>query len=105
MSGKARFNYALDAVIALAFVLSSIGGIAFMVMGSGGYQGGRNPDFQTELLGISRSSWSDLHALTSLVMIVGVLVHLVFHWNWIVCMTKRLLKPTRHQTLEVCPVE
>jgi cytochrome b subunit of formate dehydrogenase len=105
MSSKARFNYILDAVIALAFVLSSLSGIVFMFAGSGGYQGGRNPDFQTEMLGISRSTWSDLHALTGLVMIVGVLVHLVFHWDWIVCMTKRLLRPARRQVQEACPVE
>jgi cytochrome b subunit of formate dehydrogenase len=105
MLNKARLNYALDVVIAFAFILSSLSGIAFMFMGSGGYQGGRNPDFQTELLGISRSNWSDLHALTGLVMVVGVLIHLVFHWNWIVCMTKQLLKPARRQTQEACPVE
>jgi cytochrome b subunit of formate dehydrogenase len=93
MSSKVRFNYILDAVIALAFILSSLSGLVFMFAGSGGYQGGRNLDFQTEMLGISRSTWSDLHALTGLVMVVGVLVHLVFHWNWIVCMTKWLLKP------------
>ena len=56
MLNKARLNYALDVVIAFAFILSSLSGIAFMFMGSGGYQGGRNPDFQTELLGISRRS-------------------------------------------------
>jgi hypothetical protein len=105
MSNKARLNYVLDAVIALAFILSSLSGIAFMLMGSGGYQGGRNPGFQTELLGISRTNWSDLHALTGVVMIAGALVHLVFHWNWIVCMTTRLLKPARRQTQEACPVE
>ena len=44
MSNKARLNYALDAVIAIAFILSSLSGIAFMFMGTGGYQGGRNPD-------------------------------------------------------------
>jgi light-regulated signal transduction histidine kinase (bacteriophytochrome) len=47
-----------------------------MLMGSGGYQGGRNPGFQTELLSISRSDWSDLHALAGLVVIVGVPEHL-----------------------------
>ena len=105
MSNKAQFNYILDVVIALAFVISTLSGLVFMFAGSGGYQGGSNPNFQTEMLGISRSTWSDLHALTSLVMIAGVFAHLVFHWNWIVCMTKRLLKPARRQTQEVCPVE
>jgi cytochrome b subunit of formate dehydrogenase len=105
MSNKAQFNYILDVVIALAFVISTLSGLVFMFAGSGGYQGGSNPNFQTEMLGISRSTWSDLHALTSLVMIAGVFAHLVFHWNWIVCMTKRLLKPGRRQAQEVCPVE
>jgi cytochrome b subunit of formate dehydrogenase len=105
MSNKAQFNYVLDVVIALAFIISTLSGLVFMFAGSGGYQGGGNPNFQTEMLGISRSTWSDLHALTSLVMIAGVFAHLVFHWNWIVCMTKRLLKPGRRQAQEVCPVE
>jgi hypothetical protein len=105
MSNKARLNYALDAVIAIAFILTSLSGVAFMLMGAGGYQGGRNPGFQTEMLDISRSTWSDLHTLTGVVMIVGVLVHLVFHWNWIACTTKRLSTPARHQAQEVCPVE
>lgn len=105
MSSKARLNYALDAVIALAFILSAISGAVFLFAGSGGYQGGRNPGFQTEILGIGRSTWSDLHALTSLVMISGVGLHLLFHWGWIVCMTKRLLKTKRRQVQEPCPIE
>jgi hypothetical protein len=105
MSNKAQFNYVLDAVIALAFILSTLSGLVFMFAGSGGYQGGSNPNFQAEMLGIDRSTWSDLHALTSLVMIAGVFAHLVFHWSWIVCMTKRLFKPGRRQVQEVCPVE
>ncbi len=107
---KAKFNYLLDVVIALAFVLAGITGVAFLLMGSGGYQGGNNPAFQTALLGISRTVWSDLHTLSSLVMMAGVGAHLVFHWNWIVCMTKRMLKdmlpafPRRRQKHEECQV-
>lgn len=88
---KAKLNYLLDAVIGLAFVLSSATGVAFLLMGSGGYQGGRNPGFAAALLGLSRATWSDLHTWASLVMIVGVVVHLVFHWKWIVCLTKKMM--------------
>ncbi|MBL7062635.1 MAG: DUF4405 domain-containing protein [Anaerolineae bacterium] len=63
---KAKLNYLLDAVIGLSFVLSSVTGTAFLLMGSGGYQGGRNPGFTTALLGISRTTWSDLHTWASL---------------------------------------
>jgi hypothetical protein len=40
-------------------------------------------------------------------MITGVVIHLVLHWDWIVCMTKRMVKelgwagPGREK--EVCP--
>ncbi len=88
---KTHINYLLDAVIALAFLISTVTGLAFMVMGSGGYQGGRNANFATSFLGIAREQWSDLHTVTSLVMITGVLVHVVLHWKWIVCVSKQML--------------
>ena len=88
---KAKLNYLLDVVIGLAFLLSGATGIAFLLMGSGGYQGGRNPGFATALFGISRATWSDLHTWTSLVMIAGIAVHIVLHWEWIVCLTKKML--------------
>ena len=87
-----RLNYLLDSVIAAAFLLSGMTGIAFLIMGSGGYQGGRNAVFSSALLGISRSTWSDLHTLTSIVMIVGVGIHLAMHWRWIVGASKKLLQ-------------
>lgn len=104
---KAKLNYVLDAVIAVAFIASALSGVVFLFAGSGGYQGGRNPGFQTEMLGIQRTVWSDLHTWVSLMMIAGVLIHLVLHWNWIVCMTKRMVerpeRPTRAREQEACP--
>jgi hypothetical protein len=88
---KDKLNYLLDVVIGLAFVLSGVTGAAFVLMGEGGYQGGRNPGFATALLGLSRAAWSDLHTLTSLVMIAGIGVHIAFHWGWVVCLTRKLL--------------
>jgi hypothetical protein len=102
---EAKLNYLLDVVIGLAFALSGATGIAFLLMGSGGYQGGRNPDFKTALLGLSRGTWDDLHTWTSLVMIAGVLVHLVLHWRWIVCVTKKMLPSLpRRANEQVCEV-
>jgi hypothetical protein len=89
---KARLNYWLDVVIGLAFVVAALTGVAFLLMGSGGYQGGRNPGFQTELLGIQRTAWSDLHTLSSLVMMAGVAVHLALHARWIACVTDALFQ-------------
>ena len=99
---KARLNYMLDAVIGVAFLISSVTGLAFLLMGSGGYQGGRNPHFATSLLGISRETWSDLHTWASLVMVAGVVVHLVLHWKWIVCVTRQVLPPRARRPQEAC---
>lgn len=100
---KTKLNYFLDAVIGLAFLLSAATGFAFLFMGSGGYQGGRNASFATALLGLSRETWSDLHTWGSVVMIVGIAVHVLFHWNWIVCVTKKILMPQSKRVQEqVC---
>lgn len=87
---KTKLNYALDMVIAVSFLMSASTGIAFLVMGSGGYQGGRNAHFATTFIGLDRTIWNDLHTLASLVMIAGIVVHLALHWNWIVCTTRRI---------------
>ena len=102
---KVHINYLLDAVIGLAFLISTMTGLAFLVMGSGGYQGGRNAAFATAFLGIAREQWSDLHLVTSLVMITGVGLHLVLHWKWITCVTGQIfdLLPLRRN--EECEIQ
>ncbi len=89
---KTTLNYWLDVVIGLAFVVAAVTGIVFLFIGSGGYQGGRNDAYQVALVGIPRETWKDLHTLGSLVMTAGVGLHLVLHFNWIVCVTKRMLR-------------
>ncbi|MBN1261628.1 MAG: DUF4405 domain-containing protein [Anaerolineae bacterium] len=107
---KVKMNYLLDSVIALAFLVSVLTGVVFLFAGDGGYQGGANAGFQTAILGISRWIWSDLHTWASLVMTAGVGLHVVFHWKWIVCVTKKMLpKPAPKKVIkqtqgESCPV-
>ncbi len=101
---KARLNYWLDGVIAMAFMLSALSGMVFMVAGSGGYQGGHNATFQTAILGLSRWVWSDVHTWSSLIMIAGVLLHLVLHWEWILCMTRKAFAKSKPVEDESCPV-
>jgi hypothetical protein len=97
---KAKLNYLLDAVIALAFVLSGVTGMAFLMMGDGGYQGGRNPGFATSFLGLNRGTWSELHTLASLAMIAGVALHVAFHWRWILCVAKKILPSVPRRAAE-----
>jgi len=87
MSSKAKLNFGVDVTIAAAFALSALSGIVLLLV-PGGYQGGRNALYGTQVL-LSHSAWSALHTWASLVMIAGVLLHVALHWNWIVCMVKR----------------
>lgn len=89
---KTGLNYWLDIVIGLGFVLSFVSGIAFVFMGPGGFQGGRADIAQIAFLGIARDVWRSLHTFSSFVMSAGVGVHLVFHFNWITCVTRRMIK-------------
>ena len=89
---KAKLNYWLDAAIGVAFLLSAISGLVFLLpVGSSSGSG---------ILGLSYQAWDDLHTWSSLAMIAGVLVHLVLHWRWIISMTRRMLsKPVRANRL------
>lgn len=88
---RTSLNYWLDIVIGIAFVGSFVTGVAFLFMGSGGYLGGRNPAYATVFLGIARDAWRPLHTFTSFVMAAGVGLHLLYHFKWIMCVTKRML--------------
>lgn len=103
MSNKARVNYALDAVIAIAFIISAASGLVLWLDGPGGYRGGRNPAYREAIVGLSRATWNDLHAWVSLVMMAGIGLHLVLHWQWIWCTTRGLLSPPRRQAEDACP--
>ena len=110
---KARINYYVDIVIGISFLAVALSGVILFFAGSGGYQGGRNPRYAQEVLGISRLLWKDLHDWSGIFMTVGVLVHLVLHWKWIVCMTRNIFKGTaasraksvKATAPESCPVE
>ena len=88
---KATANYWVDMLIAVAFVLSAISGLVFLLPG----------DLETGVLWVSYRTWNTLHTWSSLAMIVGVGLHLVLHWKWLVAMTKRTFaRPARVARLE-----
>jgi cytochrome b subunit of formate dehydrogenase len=109
---KARINYYVDIIIGISFIVVALSGMILFFAGSGGYQGGRNPRYAQEVLGVSRLLWKDIHDWGGIAMLGGVLLHLILHWKWFVCMTRNLLKgkakrPTaiREAAVESCPVE
>ena len=90
---RAKINYVVDIVIGIGFLLAAASGVVlFFVEPSGGYQGGRNPAWNSAVLGLSRTTWKDVHDYAGLVMVAGVVGHFVLHWNWMVCMTRNLFR-------------
>lgn len=81
---KARINLLVDVAIGVAFLVEVVTGfVLWLVLPHGGYQGGRNPLYQQAFI-VSRDVWLSLHDWFAVVMVLGVLVHLVLHWRWIV---------------------
>ena len=60
-----------------------------------GFRGGRGPGEVSELLGLGRPDWGDIHFVLSVLFFFLMLVHLVLHWNWIRTCGKSILFPSR----------
>ena len=91
VSEQTKNNWLVDSVLLISALLVSISGIYFLYLPVGGYQGGRNPYYGIQIL-FERHTWSDIHIWTGVLMIVVILIHIPLHWNWVVNMTKRMVK-------------
>ena len=77
MSVKPKWNLALDALIALAFLGTAISGLVFFFD-----LAGHGSSSESWLL--ARDAWRSLHDWFGLAMVAGVGIHLLVHWKWIV---------------------
>jgi hypothetical protein len=77
-------------LLSVSGLITSLTGIYFLVLPSGGYQGGRNPHYGETFL-FDRDIWTALHTWAGLVMVTVVLFHLALHWRWVAEMGKRTL--------------
>jgi len=81
---RIKLNYIVDVLMAVFFVLSTVTGIPLYLIPGGIYRGGL-----TIFLGIEKHTWGTLHTYTSFALVAVVAIHLILHWNWLVCMTKK----------------
>jgi len=90
LARQARLNFSLNSLLFVAFVLVNLSGlVAWLVLPSGGYRGGRNPLHNASLLGLTRYGWNDVHLWVGLAMIAVLVVHLALHWRWVACSIRR----------------
>lgn len=88
LSKGAKFNVAVDVLIAVSFLVCAISGVYFLFAPSDGFQGGRNPGWDPGFL-FSRTAWDLVHTWSGVVMIVAAAVHLAIHWRWVKNVTLR----------------
>lgn len=84
---KSKLNYFVDLLMAIAFIITSISGLVLFFF----LPEGRGRAGDTYFLGLVRHDWRLIHDWSGIAMVVLVLLHLVLHWQWIVCMTKNFL--------------
>jgi len=105
VSSKAKLNYAIDLLIGGAFVLAALSGLVLFFVPSG-YQGGRNPHYLQPVLLLTTREWDTVHTWSGLAMAAGVGMHLIVHWRWIWCMTRKLLGGAQVSSQkQTCPLE
>lgn len=88
LSKRTQNNWWINFVLFSSALIAAISGIYFLYLPVNGYQGGRNPLYNVQIL-FSRHTWDDLHTWGGVVMIVVALVHLVIHWSWVTNMAQR----------------
>jgi hypothetical protein len=96
LSRGSRVNVLVDAIVALSFVLVAVSGIYFLLVPSGGFQGGRNVGWDPGYL-FSRNTWDMIHSWSGAILIAGSAAHLWIHWRWVVNVTKRALSAVAPQ--------
>jgi hypothetical protein len=96
LSTKLRYNWLIDALLFLGALLAVLTGIYFLVYPVGGYMGGRNPDYGVIFI-FGRETWEALHDWTGIAMIAAALIHIVFHWKWILGTLKRIFRTVSHK--------
>ena len=78
LSRGARFNLALDAIVAVSFLLCALSGIYFLLVPTTGGGAG-----QSSGLLFSRTTWDMIHTWSGVVMGAAAVVHFAIHWRWV----------------------
>jgi hypothetical protein len=88
VSKQTQKHWWVNAALFTSAVLAALSGIYFLYLPTGGFQGGRNPLYNVQIL-FTRQTWDNLHTWGGMAMIVAAVIHLAFHWSWVVSMARR----------------
>lgn len=85
---KQKTNYLVDFLALISFLFAGTSALAIKFFMPSGVRQGRLQEF----LGIQKGVWSEIHDWAGIIFIILVIVHFILHWDWIMCMTKSILK-------------
>lgn len=91
LSGGAKFNVAIDALVGVSFLLCASSGIYFLFAPAGGFQGGANSGWDPGFL-FSRAAWDLIHTWSGVVLIAAAVVHFAIHWRWVKNVTVKFFR-------------
>ena len=84
---RCKLNYWIDVLLIVCLIVVSITGIILLFAFVSGEPGvGRNITF----FGTDKADWLPWHSYFGMGMVVLMITHLIFHWNFIRCQTKEL---------------
>jgi hypothetical protein len=94
MKNKSKINFIIDAIMLVALIL--IAGIGFLIKFVLIPGSKRNlvygADVDLFFLNMDRHQWGTIHLIISFFFLFLILLHIILHWNQIVCIYKRLIK-------------
>lgn len=93
VSNRALANFVVDTAIAVAFVVSAVSGLVFLLPAEWLTLSAS----ATTALGVDFATWRTLHDWTAVIMIAGVALHTALHWRWVTSMVRRLAGGGRAQ--------
>lgn len=92
MVNKTKANFWLDMVLLTLFATTAITGLLLWLI----VPGGRDNQGLT-FLTLTHYDWNEIHVWAGIGMLIGSMVHLVWHWQWISCIADRIFGKVAQQ--------
>ena len=91
LSSGAKLNIAIDAVVAVSFVMTALSGLYFFFLPT-------KPVFL-----LDSTTWDLIHTWAFVALVGGVIAHLAIHWRWITNVAGRFFGTPRARQVQSIP--
>lgn len=96
LNRRGYFNVAVDAAIAVSFLLAATSGVYFMF--APGAHGATGSTFL-----FSRVVWDMIHTWSGVTLIVAAVIHFAIHWRWVTKVTSNIARSLAPQSPIAAP--